>query len=299
METQIALRNAVASRCTGPLRLEVLGPNGTGKRLACVFVKLSGVELGRGEEVCTETGDVAYVRLCPPSCRSGQITLPDELDDVAEERLEPQFCGKLLDRHDVKEAGAGAHDECAICCSSLSEDDGGDEQTCCQLECTHIFHQSCISQWFKERPECPTCKRHFGKIIGSQPRVGSMTYKVLPPGENLPGHDSCGIIVMQFRFPPGKDDQGIDFAERKERGFLPDDAQGRVVLALMRLAFRRRVLFGLGESMTLGIRRATFNVHLKTSRTGGSARHGYPDSEYFGRVLAELRSNGVILEHLK
>ena len=42
--------------------------------------------------------------------------------------------------------------------------------------------------------------------------------------------------------------------------------------------------------------RPTFNIHLKTSRTGGSIRHGFPDELYFQRCIDELHDNGVSID---
>src|SRR3990167_8523436 len=49
-------------------------------------------------------------------------------------------------------------DVCAICLESrpASTDPGG-----VVLECSHIFHKSCIATWFDRRNTCPLCKRVF------------------------------------------------------------------------------------------------------------------------------------------
>jgi len=154
-----------------------------------------------------------------------------------------------------------------------------------------------LAQWFKERPECPTCKRRFGKVIGSQPRTGIMSWYV-ERGSSLPGHAGDDTMVLSFDFPKGVDETGEAYQHRQQRAYLPDNTKGRILLELFRLAFRRRVMFGLGLSMTLGIRRPTFNIHLKTSRTGGVTRHGFPDDDYFVRAMSELFANGITLDQL-
>ena len=104
-------------------------------------------------------------------------------------------------------------------------------------------------------------------------------------------------------------------------------------------------MFGMGESMTFSSYRPTcragmsvnfckhlypsdirFNIHIKTSSTGGETKHGYPDATYFqrpklrgavtehctrhavtcrqffpplGRSLSELKANGVNLMDLR
>jgi len=64
------------------------------------------------------------------------------------------------------------------------------------------------------------------------------------------------------------------------------------------VAFRRRVMYGLGLSLSRGTYRPTFNIHLKTSRCAGIEGHGYPDAGYFKRALDELKVNGVTLAEL-
>jgi hypothetical protein len=52
-------------------------------------------------------------------------------------------------------------------------------------------------------------------------------------------------------------------------------------------------MFGLGEAMSDRRFKPTFNIHIKTSLTGGATKHGYPDDDYFKRCLEELAANGV------
>lgn len=65
---------------------------------------------------------------------------------------------------------------------------------------------------------------------------------------------------------------------------------------MFQLAFRRRVLFSLGPSLTTGRVHPTYAVHLKTSMSGGPAMHGYPDPQYMENAREELRNCGVTLE---
>eukprot|EP00439_Symbiodinium_sp_Y106_P067788 s985_g11.t1 len=58
-------------------------------------------------------------------------------------------------------------------------------------------------------------------------------------------------------------------------------------------------MFGMGESMTFSSYRPTFNIHIKTSSSGGETKHGYPDETYFHRSLGELKANGVSLTDLQ
>ncbi|XP_070586563.1 LOW QUALITY PROTEIN: probable E3 ubiquitin-protein ligase DTX2 [Erythrolamprus reginae] len=77
--------------------------------------------------------------------------------------------------------------------------------------------------------------------------------------------------------------------------YLPDNEKGRKVLELLRLAWRRRLIFTIGTSSTTG--RATpvvwNEIHHKTEMASNVSGHGYPDPNYLDNVLAELAAQGV------
>ena len=141
--------------------------------------------------------------------------------------------------------------------------------------------------WFQERQVCPTCGRAYGDTVGTMPD-GTMTWHW--SRQHLAGY-SCPTVVLHFFFPRGTAD-GQEFSGRSQHAYLPDDEQGRELLALFQLAFRRRVLFSLRPSLTTGRLQPTFSIHMKTSMNGGPARHGYPDPHYFSAALEELRLAG-------
>lgn len=166
-----------------------------------------------------------------------------------------------------------------------------------ELQCGHAYHTDCINQWFEQRRRCPQCQKDFGKIIGDQPRCGTFQWHSEPFA--LRGHlDTTETIIIQFDFPAGVTEQGTQYEGRKPKGYLPGNAQGIVLLELFKIAFRRCVMFGLGNSMTFGTLRPTFNIHIKTSTHRGIVGHGFPDDTYFKRALEELRTNGVTIADL-
>ncbi|CAE7276339.1 Dtx3l [Symbiodinium sp. CCMP2456] len=112
--------------------------------------------------------------------------------------------------------------------------------------------------------------------------------------QRLAGY-SCPTVVLHFFFPRGTVD-GEEFEGRSQHAYLPDDEEGRSLLALFQLAFRRRLLFGLRPSLTTGRLRPTFSIHMKTSMSGGPARHGYPDPQYYRSALEELRLAGIEID---
>lgn len=110
----------------------------------------------------------------------------------------------------------------------------------------------------------------------------------------LAGH-TCSTIVLHFNFQSGSSN-GQVYDGRSQHAYLPNNEEGRKLLAMFQLAFRRRVLFSLTESLTTRRWQPTFAIHLKTSMTGGPAMHGYPDSQYFESATEELRLAGIDLD---
>merc|ERR1712113_255228 len=125
-----------------------------------------------------------------------------------------------------------------------------------------------------------------------------MSWK-LDGNTRLAGHSESLTIVLNFRFPPGKDAAGQHYRGRAQRAYLPHNEGGKLVLELFRLAFRRRVLFDLRVSATDNKYWPAFNIHLKTATSGGPERFGFPDDSYFQRAMEELRHNGVTLAELE
>jgi len=68
--------------------------------------------------------------------------------------------------------------ECMICLEKLSDslssnvdntlDDVRDFSLCCEIDCLHVFHRSCLEQWFAlEKKYCPCCNEQQINISDS------------------------------------------------------------------------------------------------------------------------------------
>ncbi|CAE7798557.1 DTX3 [Symbiodinium sp. CCMP2592] len=232
------------------------------------------------------------VRLHLPAVREGELRLPADLDHST--APEAQSCGRRIDPAELPQQSSG----CRICLGDFSHSKRPSaSQQVIELFCGHAFHEACLNRWFEESRRCPTCKRRFGHLVGNQPGVGSMSWR-LDSRLRLAGHPDSFTIVMNFRFPGGRDAKGEPFAGRSQQAFLPHDEQGKLLLALFQLAFRRRVMFDLRVSATDEKYWPAFNIHLKTALSGGPERFGFPDESYSQRVLEELRQNGVTVAEL-
>ena len=61
---------------------------------------------------------------------------------------------KLFTYKDVKKKGE--EDMCSICLQSAVKGD-----RLYKLVCNHMFHQKCITPWFKKSTQCPNCRREL------------------------------------------------------------------------------------------------------------------------------------------
>lgn len=163
----------------------------------------------------------------------------------------------------------------------------------------HYFHAKCAALFLAKKPECPMCKHRFAEITGDQPD-GTMTVST-QANQPLPGFPpNSGTIILQYHFPSGiqgpqHSNPGQPYSGTSRTAYLPDTAEGREVLGLLRRAFDQRLVFRVGQSVTTGRDNATVwnGIHHKTRREGGPQNFGYPDQDYLRRVKDELRSKGI------
>jgi len=188
---------------------------------------------------------------------------------------------------------------CTICLEGLVEE-------VVALPCSHHLHLSCARQAVAQGQEgpgclrCPQCQALHGTRTGSQPRGGEMSWST--SSTSLPGHPEHGTIVVSYRMV-----EGVQGPEHPHPGrpytspgfprlaYLPDSREGRRLLHLLTIAFRRRLVFTVGTSLSLGREDCVTwaGIHHKTAVEGP---HGYPDPGYLARLEEELRERGVTLD---
>jgi len=165
-------------------------------------------------------------------------------------------------------------------------------------ECNdHFFHLDCISNMTANKQDyikCPNCSIIYGEMKGDQP-PGSMKV-VIDKKVKCQGYKKNNTIIINYYFPNGNNYQGTS-----RTVFLPDNQDGREILALFRIAFERKLLFTIGTSITTGKSNQTIwnGVHQKTNISGGPQYFGYPDETYFNRVKQELAAKGVTKDHIE
>ncbi len=149
---------------------------------------------------------------------------------------------------------------------------------------------------------CPvTSQLIFGVRTGDQPADGTMSSYV-DRSMSLPGYEGYGAIVIDYHFPDGTQSRehrnpGARYTGTSRRAYLPNNQEGQHVFELLKTAFKNRLTFTVGTSVTLGSGggdRVTWNdIHHKTSTHGGAAGFGYPDNGYLQRVKDELKAKGI------
>ncbi|XP_008830496.1 probable E3 ubiquitin-protein ligase DTX2 isoform X3 [Nannospalax galili] len=214
----------------------------------------------------------------------------------------------------TEELKTAPDEDCIICMEKLSVASGYCDVTDSKnlgplavghlSKCSHTFHLLCLLAMYcngnKDGSlQCPSCKTIYGEKTGTQPQ-GKM--EVFRFHVSLPGHEDCGTILIVYNIPhgiqgPEHPSPGKPFTARgfPRHCYLPDNAQGRKVLELLKVAWKRRLIFTVGTSSTTGETDTVVwnEIHHKTEMDRNLTGHGYPDPNYLQNVLAELAAQGV------
>ncbi|XP_060114725.1 probable E3 ubiquitin-protein ligase DTX2 isoform X2 [Heteronotia binoei] len=213
-----------------------------------------------------------------------------------------------------------ADEDCIICMEKLAAPSGYSDVSHSKAtkpesvgrltKCGHAFHLLCLLAMYTSGNkdgslQCPSCKAIYGEKTGTQPS-GRMDVSRLP--DSLPGHEGCGSIQIAYYISKGiqgpeHPNPGMPYTARgfPRYCYLPDNANGRKVLELLRVAWKRRLIFTVGTSSTTGESNTVVwnEIHHKTEKSSNASGHGYPDPNYLDNVLAELAAQGVTEDCLR
>ena len=96
------------------------------------------------------------------------------------------------------------------------------------------------------------------------------------PHTSVAGHPHVGTIVITYNIPSGVQGAGhphpgMPYAGTQRVAYLPDNAEGRQVLSLLKVCFERRHTFAVGRSLTTEQDNVITwgTVHHKTNTSGG------------------------------
>ena len=255
-------------------------------------VQREGKDLGK-EEV-SSANDAASPKAASPKNDNGAAAADDKGDDEKkEDQAEAERQKKNAKREHrmrfAKKASAMVTDETVV--------------GLCKCTYGHYFHAKCILEALNSKIECPNCKQAYGPITGNQPD-GRMY--ITKQRAKCSGFEEKDAVKLLMEFPGGM--QGKDhpnpgknyFGDLRE-AYFPNNEEGRKWAMLVRLAFERGLMFHIGRSQTLKAdNRIVFgSIHLKTSTTGGTEKHGYPDENYFANLRKELAVKNITDECLK
>ncbi|CAD7925034.1 unnamed protein product [Amoebophrya sp. A120] len=190
---------------------------------------------------------------------------------------------------------------CSVCLDEEDPDPTARSGVCLSNYCSHTFHKSCLSGWFKNgKKECPQCRAQLCTLnIGKMPD-GNMSWSSIL-GTLAGTEPTTHMLQVTFDFPAGFSvEEQKAYHGRSENAFLPINKEGTTLLELFKIAFKRRLMFGLGDRLTGGRFGPTFNIHLKTTvKQVGAHGHGYPDPGYFQRTIEELKTNGIEIKDIQ
>lgn len=195
---------------------------------------------------------------------------------------------------------------CSVCMCSLLKDledsDYNDDVVVRLGKCVgHHFHRDCIRQCKQGTSDqafikCPLCSTIYGVRRGNQPDGEMKIYTIEQPCPGFPGCNK--MIKISFDIPkgiqgPDHQNPGIAYSSDHRVAYLPDTPEGREVLRKFKIAWERKLLFTIGNSITTGQSNVVTyaGIHMKTNVHGA---HGYPDDTYLMRVTQELADKGVV-----
>ncbi|XP_037700554.1 probable E3 ubiquitin-protein ligase DTX2 [Choloepus didactylus] len=180
----------------------------------------------------------------------------------------------------------------------------------CLTKYSHAFHGLCLLAMYCSGNQdgslqCPSCKTFYGEKTGTWPRGKMDVFKFQL---SLTGHEDCRMILIVYTIPHSI--QGPKYPNPRKlftaRGFphqcyLPDYAEGCKVLELLKVAWKRRLIFTVGTSNTMGeADMVVWNeIHHKTETDCNITGYGYPNPNYLQNVLAELATQDVTKDCLE
>lgn len=162
------------------------------------------------------------------------------------------------------------------------------------LNCSHKLCSECYKQIEATRStmsgtshtfvKCPFCQGLTGTEVGTCPD-GEMIVKI--NSLSCEGYEEYDTIEIQYKINHRK-------YYLFRIAYLPNNSEGRKLLEMLKVAWDRRLCFTIGTSVTTGAEDVVvWNLHHKTSPSGGVLSYGYPDPTYFDRLRCELMACGI------
>ncbi|XP_071089423.1 E3 ubiquitin-protein ligase TRIM45-like isoform X2 [Haliotis cracherodii] len=226
------------------------------------------------------------------------------LDEVFDAALKYKSKNELM-KHLQEKTFTIERETCTICLNQIVEAK--------KIKCGHCFCKSCIDQVLSVQDHCPVCKTCCKVITGDMP-PGVMETCVIP--DRLPGYEKHDTIQITYSFEDGALSKGQALPGPMYEGgeftaYLPNSPEGQKVLALLKVAWERKLTFKIkrpklwGSALIFRIPHKTTNLqslYIYQRRQGyqaasrdseGNSDDGYPDPDYLRTVQESLKSLGV------
>ncbi|XP_052811379.1 E3 ubiquitin-protein ligase DTX3L-like [Mya arenaria] len=177
---------------------------------------------------------------------------------------------------------------CPICLDNISDPK--------KLICGHVFCTKCIDMCLEVgKKVCPICFTVVGKITGDQPSGTMTVYSTCDPKQRE--------LIINYNFPNGRQESRHPpprqpFRGSKRTAYLPDNEKGRTICRMLKVAFRRKLVFTTRQTKDTSREVITWNdIHHKTDH-GPFTLCGYADPSYLERVTGELKAKGITEEDI-
>jgi len=184
--------------------------------------------------------------------------------------------------------------DCSICLCSLV----GSDPVVRLPRCNHEYHQACMESCLKHDVKCPDCRTPITASLQGKSPSGNMMVSV--SSQDVSGYEGSGCIVIRYDLSGGTQksyhqNPGTRYHGTTRVAYLPNNTQGQDLLKRLKYSFRHGLCFTVGTSMTTHRPNCIVwgSVHHKTSPSGGSRAHGFPDPQYFSNANVELDGIGV------
>lgn len=179
----------------------------------------------------------------------------------------------------------------------------GKEKEVVKISCGCIFSKTDAISSMMNSPKCPNvdCVKIY-PVPGPQPS-GSLTISEID--QFCEGHEEYATIKLFLNFPSGiqtlrmKND-GEEYNGRVDYVYIPSGPfiETEKILTLIVQVFIKGHTMYISDSLSTNLKnRPTWGIiHHKTSRKGGSSRHGWPDEKYYERCLSECANKLPIIK---
>ena len=233
--------------------------------------------------------------------RSSRVSSSTAVSSTASPtRTSPARRGEKLvtptEPHSAQEEEEEEETECPICCREgvplTPLECCASRSVCAACLDTLTLRRRTMSGRALTGFRCPFCQRRSGTHVGDCPD-GTMSVTTVA-GDG--GAARCagfprgtGVHHIRYAIAASVSASRVPVPGTTRHAFLPATPDGDRLLALLRLAFDRRLVFTVGHSVTNGTdNQVVWAIHHKTSLDPG-APYGYPDPHYLQRLEWELK----------